>query len=66
MLHIETSLYVSLFFTRLYIMRQKKSKTLFYFLGIAVVLALVFVMTLEVPIKVEHVEQPLENSFLNK
>ncbi len=47
-------------------MRQKKSKTLFYVLGLIVVLAIVFVMTLEVPIKVEHVEQPLENTFLNK
>lgn len=47
-------------------MRQKKSKTLFYVLGLIVVLAIVFVMTLEVPIKVEHVEQPLENAFLNK
>ena len=47
-------------------MRQKKSKTLFYVLGLIVVLAIVFVMTLEVLIKVEHVEQPLENTFLNK
>ena len=47
-------------------MRQKKSKTLFYFLGLIVVLAVVFVVTLEVPVKVEHIEQPLENSFLNK
>lgn len=47
-------------------MRQKKSKTLFYVLGLIVVLAIVFVMTLEVPIKVEHIEQPLENTFLNK
>ena len=67
MLNIETSLIVSqYFFIRLYNMRQKKSKTLFYVLGLIVVLAIVFVMTLEVPIKVEHVEQPLENTFLNK
>lgn len=51
---------------KVYIMRQKKSKTLFYFLGLIVVLAVVFVVTLEVPVKIEHVEQPLENSFLNK
>lgn len=47
-------------------MRQKKSKTIFYFLGLLAVLAVLFVITLEVPIKVEHVEQPLENTFLNK
>lgn len=47
-------------------MRQKKSKTLFYFLGLIVVLAVLFVVSLETPIKVEHVEQPLENTFLNK
>lgn len=47
-------------------MRQKKSKTIFYILGLIIVLAIVFVLTLEVPIKVEHIEQPLENTFLNK
>lgn len=47
-------------------MRQKKSKAIFYFLGLVVVLAVLFVITLEVPIKVEQVEQPLENTFLNK
>ncbi len=47
-------------------MRQKKSKTLFYFLGLIIVLLIGFVVTAEVPVHVEQVEQPLENSFLNK
>lgn len=51
---------------KVYIMRQKKSKTLFYFLGLIVVLAVLFIISQEVPVKIEHVEQPLENSFLNK
>lgn len=51
---------------KVYIMRQKKSKTLFYFLGLIVILAIVFVVSLDIPVSVEHVEQPLENTFLNK
>ncbi len=47
-------------------MRQKKSKAIFYILGLIVVLAVLFVISQEVPVKIEHVEQPLENSFLNK
>lgn len=47
-------------------MRQKKSKTIFYILGLIVVLAVLFVISQEIPVKVEHIEQPLENSFLNK
>ena len=47
-------------------MRQKKSKALFYFLGLIVVLAIVFVISLDIPVSVEHIEQPLENTFLNK
>lgn len=47
-------------------MRQKKSKTIFYILGLIVVLAVLFVISQEIPVKVEHIEQPLENNFLNK
>lgn len=47
-------------------MRQKKSKLIFYILGLIVFLAVAFVVTMEVPLKIEHVEQPLENTFLNK
>lgn len=47
-------------------MRQKKSKAIFYVLGLILVLAVLFVVIQEVPMKVEHVEQPLENTFLNK
>ncbi len=46
-------------------MRQKKSKAIFYILGLIVVLAVLFVISTEIPVKIEHVEQPLENSFLN-
>ena len=46
-------------------MRQKKSKTLFYFVGLIIVLAFLFVISTEIPVKVEHVEQPIENTFLN-
>lgn len=46
-------------------MRQKKSKAIFYILGLIVVLAFLFVISTEVPVKVEQVEQPLENTFLN-
>ena len=46
-------------------MRQKKSKTLFYVIALILVLAIVFVLSREVPMGVEHVEQPLENTFLN-
>ncbi len=47
-------------------MRQKKSKAIFYVLGLIVVLAVLFVISQDVPMKAEHVEQPLENTFLNK
>lgn len=46
-------------------MRQKKSKAILYILGLIVVLAALFVISTEVPVKVEQVEQPLENTFLN-
>ena len=44
-------------------MRQKKSKTLFYVAGIIVVLGVFFMLSREVPMGVEHVEQPLANDF---
>lgn len=47
-------------------MRQKKSKTIFYVLAIIAVFALGYVLTREVPMKVETVEQPLENNFVNE
>lgn len=42
-------------------MRQKKSKTIFYILGLILAAAVVYVVMHEVPVKVEQVEQPLEN-----
>ncbi len=47
-------------------MRQKKSKIIFYVLGAVVVLGILFAASREVPVSSEHVEQPLENTFLNK
>lgn len=46
-------------------MRQKKSKTIFYLATIIAILAVLFVVSREVPMGVEHVEQPLENDFSN-
>ncbi|MBO5442667.1 MAG: hypothetical protein J6A33_02635 [Alphaproteobacteria bacterium] len=47
-------------------MRQKKSKAIFYVAGAAILLAILFMASREVPVSVETVEQPLENTFLNK
>lgn len=47
-------------------MRQKKSKTIFYILAVFAVLALGYVLTREVPMRVQQVEQPLENNFTNE
>ena len=46
-------------------MRQKKSKTFFYVIAIIVVGLLGYVLTKDVQMQVEHVEQPLENNFTN-
>ena len=47
-------------------MRQKKSNLIYYVIGIVVLAGVLFVASPEVPAKGEQVEQPLENSFLNK
>ena len=52
--------------TKVYNMRQKKSKTIFYVVAVLIIAVLGYVLTREVPMSVEHVEQPLENTFLNK
>ncbi|MBP3346993.1 MAG: hypothetical protein J6L86_08225 [Alphaproteobacteria bacterium] len=46
-------------------MRQKKSKTLFYIIGLIAVLAVLFLFSREVPMQIEHVEQPLANDFVS-
>ncbi len=46
-------------------MRQKKSKTLFYVIAVIVIAVLGYVLTKEVQVQVEHIEQPLENNFTN-
>jgi len=45
-------------------MRSKKSKNLFFIAGIIIILGIIFVSTKDISPKIEHVEQPLENSFL--
>ncbi len=47
-------------------MRQKKSKTIFYVAAVLIIAALGYVLTKEVSVNVEHVEQPLENNFSNE
>jgi len=51
--------------TKVYNMRQKKSKTIFYVVAVLIIAVLGYVLTREVPMSVEHVEQPLENNFSN-
>jgi hypothetical protein len=47
-------------------MKQKKSKTIYYVFGIVLLAGLFYVATHQIPLKTEHVEQPLENDFLSK
>lgn len=47
-------------------MRQKKSNIWLYGGGILLILLVLFVASREVPMKTEHVEQTLDNSFLDK
>lgn len=47
-------------------MRQKKSNAIFYIFGAIVLVGILFVVSREVSVKTEHVEQPLENTFLNQ
>ena len=46
-------------------MRQKKSKTLFYVIAIIVIGLLGYVLTKDVQLQIEHVEEVLENNFTN-
>lgn len=47
-------------------MRQKKSNAIFYILGVVILAGLFFALSRDVSVKTEVVEQPLENTFLNK
>lgn len=47
-------------------MRQKKSKLIYYVIGFAIIAGIFYVATHEIPLRVEHVEQPLANDFLSK
>lgn len=45
-------------------MRQKKSKALLYVAIVIAVFSIIFIATREVPVHIEHVEQPLENTLV--
>ena len=47
-------------------MKQKKSKIIFYLLGLAIIAGLAYVATHKIPLKTERVEQPVANDFLSK
>ncbi|MFV0625924.1 MAG: hypothetical protein ACK5N8_01060 [Alphaproteobacteria bacterium] len=47
-------------------MRQKKSKKIFYILGIAILLVVGVLASRDLPINVQHIEEPLDNNFLKK
>lgn len=53
-------------FLKVKTMRQKKSNLWIYLSIIAVIGLILFVAVHEVPLKSEHVEQPLDNTFLDK
>ena len=46
-------------------MRQKKSKTLFYVVAFIIVAVLGYVLTKDVQVQIEHVEEPVVNNFTN-
>ena len=56
---------INILLTKVYNMRQKKSNAIFYVLGAVVLAGILFVVSREVSVKTEHVEQPLENNFSN-
>lgn len=47
-------------------MRHKKSKLPYFIIGLVLLIGLCYVATRELPLKTEHVEQPLPNTFLSR
>lgn len=47
-------------------MRHKKSKLIYYIPVLAVIAGLIYIATQEIPLKSEHVSQPITNDFLSK
>jgi len=47
-------------------MRQKKSKIIYYIIGITLIIGIFFVATHEINVKTERVEQTIPNNFLSK
>ena len=47
-------------------MKRQKSKLVYYILGAVLFVGFLLIATQEIPLKTEHVEQPLANDFLSK
>ena len=47
-------------------MRQKKTKIIYYFIGFLLLIGLFYIAAHEIPLKTEHVKQPIANDFLSK
>jgi len=47
-------------------MRQKKSKFIYFVIGIALFVGAFYIATHEIPLKTEHVVQRIDNDFLSK
>lgn len=47
-------------------MRQKKSKLIYYVILAFILAGLFFIATQQVPLRTEHVSEPVENAFLAK
>ena len=47
-------------------MRQKKSKLIYYIVGMAIIAGIFYIATHEITVKTERVEQQLPNAFLSK
>jgi len=47
-------------------MRQKKSKFIYIIIAAVLLAGLFFIATQQIPLKTEHVEQPIANDFLSK
>lgn len=47
-------------------MRQKKSKLIYYIIGLAIIAGIFYVSTHDIPLHSEHVTQTIPNDFLSK
>jgi hypothetical protein len=47
-------------------MRQKKSKLIYYAVAAFLLAGLFFIATQQIPLRTEHVSEPVANDFLSK